>query len=173
MGLSVRPGSWTGAEAQDGSSGNLRDPARVHTQASRHLGSRLNTCPGPHRSSTDAGAPTRRARTSEGSCGARNSRTAVYGPVRTVVWEGRSREAPPYPDLWPDPDKPIGVRGVRCWGTTGLTHHARETMLMTRFGRTRCKDAATHLRRSALTRSPRRPAVGSTAAQRGRAPWRS
>ena len=28
------------------------------------------------------------------------SRTAVYGPVRTVVWEGRSREAPPYPDLW-------------------------------------------------------------------------
>jgi hypothetical protein len=22
----------------------------------------------------------------------------VYGPVRTVVWEGRSREAPPYPD---------------------------------------------------------------------------
>src|SRR5260221_8763812 len=28
-------------------------------------------------------------------------RTAVYGPVRTVVWEGRSREAPPYP-VWPD-----------------------------------------------------------------------
>ena len=25
-------------------------------------------------------------------------RTAVYGPVRTVVWEGRSRDAPPYPD---------------------------------------------------------------------------
>src|SRR3982074_1986324 len=24
-------------------------------------------------------------------------RTAVYGPVRTVVWEGRSREAPPIP----------------------------------------------------------------------------
>src|ERR1700720_726717 len=23
--------------------------------------------------------------------------TAVYGPVRTVVWEGRSREAPPVP----------------------------------------------------------------------------
>ena len=30
----------------------------------------------------------------------RTARTAVYGPVRTVVWEGRSREAPPYPDLW-------------------------------------------------------------------------
>ena len=27
-----------------------------------------------------------------------SSRTAVYGPVRTVVWEGRGREAPPYPD---------------------------------------------------------------------------
>src|ERR1035441_3952176 len=26
-------------------------------------------------------------------------RTAVYGPVRTVVWEGRSREAPPIPIL--------------------------------------------------------------------------
>jgi hypothetical protein len=26
-------------------------------------------------------------------------RTAVYGPVCTVVWEGRSREAPPYPDF--------------------------------------------------------------------------
>src|SRR5947207_1055734 len=25
-------------------------------------------------------------------------RTAVYGPVCTVVWEGWSREAPPYPD---------------------------------------------------------------------------
>src|SRR5712672_3739888 len=25
------------------------------------------------------------------------SRTAVYGPVRTVVWEGRSCEAPPIP----------------------------------------------------------------------------
>ena len=25
------------------------------------------------------------------------SRTAVYGPVRTVVWEGRGREAPPIP----------------------------------------------------------------------------
>src|SRR6185437_10772696 len=24
-------------------------------------------------------------------------RTAVYGPVRTVVWEGRSRETPPIP----------------------------------------------------------------------------
>ena len=26
------------------------------------------------------------------------SRSAVYGPVCTVVWAGRSREAPPYPD---------------------------------------------------------------------------
>ena len=37
------------------------------------------------------------------------SRTAVYGAVRTVVWEGRSCEAPPYPDRsdfvpWPDSD---------------------------------------------------------------------
>ncbi len=26
-------------------------------------------------------------------------RTAVYGPVCTVVWEGWSREASPYPDF--------------------------------------------------------------------------
>ena len=25
-------------------------------------------------------------------------RTAVYGPVRTVVWEGRRSDPPPYPD---------------------------------------------------------------------------
>ncbi len=28
-----------------------------------------------------------------------SNRIAVYGPVRTVVWEGGGREAPPYPDL--------------------------------------------------------------------------
>ena len=27
------------------------------------------------------------------------NRTAVYGPVRTVVWEGRRSDLPPYPDL--------------------------------------------------------------------------
>ena len=26
------------------------------------------------------------------------NRTAVYGPVRTVVWEGSGRKARPYPD---------------------------------------------------------------------------
>jgi len=26
-------------------------------------------------------------------------RTAVYGPVRTVVWEGWGRKASPYPDV--------------------------------------------------------------------------
>ena len=40
------------------------------------------------------------------------SRTAVYGPVRTVVWEGRSREAPPYPDLWHLSDLPIDIEHV-------------------------------------------------------------
>src|ERR1700741_409150 len=42
--------------------------------------------------------PERPANTSSNRVSA-TSRTAVYGPVRTVVWEGRSREAPPYPDL--------------------------------------------------------------------------
>ncbi len=35
-----------------------------------------------------------------GSVDSLTNRIAVYGPVRTVVWEGRSREAPPYPDYW-------------------------------------------------------------------------
>src|SRR5262249_46758542 len=31
-----------------------------------------------------------------------NRRTAGYGPVRPVVWEGRRRETPPYPDCADD-----------------------------------------------------------------------
>src|SRR4029077_21113894 len=50
------------------------------------------------------------------------SRTAVYGPVCTVVWEGRSREAPPYPDLWPTTEL------ARCFSSarnTSQGEHAR------------------------------------------------
>jgi hypothetical protein len=35
-----------------------------------------------------------------------------------VVWEGRSREAPPYPDLWPEPEATVAAGGVRCLGST-------------------------------------------------------
>src|SRR5271165_6268458 len=38
--------------------------------------------------------------------------TAVYGPVRTVVWEGRSREAPPYPDLEGEASRTNGSAGA-------------------------------------------------------------
>src|ERR1700686_1819050 len=47
------------------------------------------------------------------------SRTAVYGPVRTVVWEGRSREAPPYPDRWHEAANPECPQFVRKRGQTG------------------------------------------------------
>src|ERR1700721_1382320 len=47
------------------------------------------------------------------------SRTAVYGPVRTVVWEGRSCEAPPYPDLWHQTVMPTLSPHVRCEGGSG------------------------------------------------------
>src|SRR5215207_346846 len=40
-------------------------------------------------------------------------RTAVYGPVRTVVWEGRHREMPPYPDQQVR-IQGAGPRGVRA-----------------------------------------------------------
>jgi Group II intron, maturase-specific domain len=55
------------------------------------------------------------------SCSARvsaTSRTAVYGPVRTVVWEGRSREAPPYPDSWPVAEMPAARPDGRFLGNT-------------------------------------------------------
>src|SRR6516164_9445859 len=56
--------------------------------------------PGAKPSPWDSPMPTSNRSVSH-PCSARvsaTSRTAVYGPVRTVVWEGRSREAPPYPD---------------------------------------------------------------------------
>src|SRR5450755_2735495 len=46
-GSSIRPGSWTEAKAQEGSPGNLGDPAHVHVRASRQLGRRMNIDPGP------------------------------------------------------------------------------------------------------------------------------
>jgi hypothetical protein len=41
-------------------------------------------------------------------------RTAVYGPVCTVVREGRSRKAPPYPDQWHEPDQRRNPLYFRC-----------------------------------------------------------
>src|ERR1700675_5072033 len=46
-GSSIRPGSWTEAKAQDGSPGNLGDPAHAHVRTSRQSGRRLNMDPGP------------------------------------------------------------------------------------------------------------------------------
>src|SRR5712692_3355104 len=41
------------------------------------------------------------------------NRTAVYGPVRTVVWEGRRSDPSPYPDhdCPPHPDRRTGQAG--------------------------------------------------------------
>jgi hypothetical protein len=51
------------------------------------------------------------------------SRTAVYGPVCTVVWEGRSREAPPIPISGPFADisltKVAEISG-RCFDRPGF-----------------------------------------------------
>src|SRR5882757_6594039 len=51
------------------------------------------------------------------------SRTAVYGPVRTVVWEGRSRKAPPYPDPWHFSD--MAVRQTMSVFGVERTSHSR------------------------------------------------
>src|SRR6185312_7899449 len=47
-------------------------------------------------------------------------RTAVYGPVRTVVWEGRSRETPPYPVCGEG-----GSRRAGSFGVHALAHRKR------------------------------------------------
>jgi hypothetical protein len=68
-GSSIRPGSWTEAKAQDGSPGNLGDPAHVHVRASRQSGRRPNNDPGLEgtlRPSGSAGASCE-TRTEEGS----------------------------------------------------------------------------------------------------------
>ena len=68
-GSSIRPGSWTEAKAQEGSPGNLGDPAHVHVRASRQSGRRMNIDPGPEgplRPSGSASASCE-TRTEEGS----------------------------------------------------------------------------------------------------------
>jgi hypothetical protein len=56
-GPSVRPGSQTGARAQDGSPGNLRDPIHVHaTNEPDKRDHRLNKDPGPNGASIRSGA---------------------------------------------------------------------------------------------------------------------
>src|SRR5579863_307661 len=52
-------------------------------------------------------------------------RTAGYGPVCPVVWEGRSREAPPYPDCRTWTSISVGSRQrasswMGCWAETGV-----------------------------------------------------
>jgi hypothetical protein len=55
-GSSIRPGSWNEAKAQDGSPGNLGDPAHVHVQANRQIGSPVKQRPGPEGTSDLVGA---------------------------------------------------------------------------------------------------------------------
>src|ERR1700686_3900196 len=77
---------WRGA--QSGGSNCRKRPRSLADK----LQSRARHCPAQRLLRTD------RPRLSRPSRSRIINRTAVYGPVRTVVWEGRSREAPPYPD---------------------------------------------------------------------------
>jgi hypothetical protein len=86
--------------------------------------------PGAKPSPWDSPMPTSNRSVSH-PCSARvsaTSRTAVFGPVRTVVWEGRSREAPPYPDPWPIREESYRLSaGSGYWGTAAIaTRQARE-----------------------------------------------
>ena len=56
----------------------------------------------------------------------RTNRTAVYGPVRTVVWEGRRSDLPPYPD--PEAHS-TGPQDVRGW-TDKACYRSRGTLAL-------------------------------------------
>jgi hypothetical protein len=43
-----------------------------------------------------------------------------YGPVCPVVWEGRRREASPYPDLWSKTDISYKIWFFRAFGAEGV-----------------------------------------------------
>src|ERR1035438_2669683 len=68
------------------------------------------------------------------------SRTAVYGPVRTVVWEGRSCEAPPHPDhcrvagrTFPSGLSQVGSRaGAPVWPGSPDPHHVSSPLHVAR-----------------------------------------
>ncbi len=80
----------------------------------------------------------RRAGNVDARRGRSTCRTAVYGPVRTVVWEGSGRKARPYPD--PGVERP-SLRGSATPGTTrfisraGTRHPAHPTPPTARRGR--------------------------------------
>src|SRR3981189_668106 len=52
------------------------------------------------------------------------SRTAVYGPVRTVVWEGRSRELPPIPIFGTSRHFAAAQQFDRIWSEADINHRA-------------------------------------------------
>src|SRR6202051_254466 len=57
------------------------------------------------------------------------SRTAVYGPVRTVVWEGRSGTAPPYPDQWKTSGKHLLIVRSSQFDRSGSRRLTREASI--------------------------------------------
>ena len=66
-----------------------------------------------------------------------------------MVWEGRSREAPPYPDRWHFADVTAGVRNVCCWGKSGSRDCVARLPSLTQLGH-RFVQAATACRTADL-----------------------
>src|SRR5262245_19589396 len=64
-GSSVRPGSKSGAKAQDGSPGNLGGPVHVHVRANRQIGSPVEQGPRPGRHLRPCGSASSETRSEE------------------------------------------------------------------------------------------------------------
>ena len=57
-------------------------------------------------------------------------RTAVYGTVRTVVWEGRMSDCPPYPDQdWLPHEQAEGLLTANCQSPGAASHKKRWSTL--------------------------------------------
>src|SRR5216683_4613074 len=78
---------------------------------------------------------TRLARTLFVSCGSQAQliRTAVYGTVRTVVWEGRMSDCPPYPDQDWLPHAPNRLHGHQRL-QIAAANHAGQMLVIARSG---------------------------------------
>ena len=93
-----------------------------------------------------------------------------------MVWEGRSREAPPYPDHWHFSDLPARPLYVRYWGYFGFCETPEVLVALTRWVRLRLRTAlwrqwkTPRRRRAALIALGVSGELRNTAGS-GRGPW--
>ena len=92
----------------------------AQTAGSAHVPWRFSCSPGLHMRSPTPSSTKTLGLASVADAYRIINRTAVYGPVRTVVWEGRGREASPYPDWGSASLRVLGLQGCAFHGAGNL-----------------------------------------------------